>query len=69
MGPKFASLFLYAASGNASSGRWRPRRAAWPATPEPGKTSNVDEAAPYMIGMIVYTELPHNHLGDAIQRP
>jgi len=45
MGPKFASLFLYAASGNASSGRWPPHRAAWPAIPEPGKTSSVGEAA------------------------
>ena len=44
MGPKFASLFLYAASGNASSGRWPPRRAAWPAIPEPGKTRNAGAA-------------------------
>lgn len=45
MGPKSSRVFLYAASGNASSGRWRPRRAAWHAIPEPGKTRNVGEAA------------------------
>jgi len=44
MGPKSSRVFLYAASGSASSGRWRPRRAAWPAIPEPGKTNNVGEA-------------------------
>ena len=44
MGPKSSRVFLYAASDSASNGRWPPRRAAWPAIPEPGKTSNVGEA-------------------------
>ena len=39
MGAKSSGLFLYAASGSASTERWRPRRAGWPGAREPGNSN------------------------------
>ena len=45
MGPEFARLFLYAATGDASSGRWPPRRAGRLGVPAPGRTNRHDAEA------------------------
>ena len=45
MGSKFSRLFLYAATGNASSGQWPPRLAGWRDAPASDRTNRHDAGA------------------------